>query len=151
MRIFAILAAGVFATGAFAQSQELIDAATAYADSPTQTKLINDMLSPEGVMAQMGLSGGQLTTEQQQKVAVIVSDELDKIKPQMREAMIMGMANTFTLEEIAALSEFYASPVGASAMTKMNPFMQQTMAALGPAFQSMQTNLGTRIPQALSE
>ncbi|MEL6839056.1 MAG: DUF2059 domain-containing protein [Pseudomonadota bacterium] len=151
MRFITIVAAGFFATSAVAQSQELIDAATEYANSPVQQDLLDSMLSPEGVMAQMGLVAGQLPPDQVEILARIVSEELATIRPAMEAAMINGMANSFTLEEITALNDFYSSPVGASAMSKMNPFMQDTMAALAPEFQKMQVNLARRVQEEMSQ
>lgn len=151
MRLVTLITVGFLATSAHAQSQELIEAATAYAKSPVQQALMDDMLSPEGVMAQMGLVGGGLPEEKVATLAQIVSEELAAIRPAMETAMINGMASSFTLEEITALNEFYSSPVGASAMAKMTPFMQQTMAELGPEFQQMQVNLGRRIEAEMAE
>ena len=151
MRIFTFIAFAFFASKATAQSQELIDAATAYVDSPVQQELMEDMLSPEGIMAQMGLFGGSMPQEKMDALAQIVSEELDTIKPALRQASINGMASNFSLEEIEALNAFYSSEHGASAMKKMNPFMQQTMAAMAPDFARMQGNLARRIEEELSE
>ncbi len=145
MRIIAALLALTLATASHAQDQERIEAATAYVDSPVQQALLDDMLSPEGITAQMGLAGDDLTAEQQARILQIVTEELATIRPEMRETMIDGLVETFTLEEIRALTEFYSSPVGVSAMKKMNPFMQRTMTSLAPAFQQMQEQLVKRL------
>ncbi len=150
MRLLTFVTASFIATSAYGQSQELIDAATAYANNPVQQELMNDMLSPEGVMAQMGLIGTGLPEDKLQALSQIVSEELANIRPAMEAAMINGMASSFTLEEITALNDFYSSPVGASAMSKMTPFMQQTMAELGPEFQKMQGSLARRVQEEMS-
>ncbi|WP_298921963.1 DUF2059 domain-containing protein [uncultured Roseobacter sp.] len=151
MRFLPILAVLALSTGAFAQDTERLEAAKAYVDSKGQQGLMDDMLSPEGVMASMGLLGDQLTPEQQTTVARIVSEELATIRPTMESAMISGMAENFTLDEINALADFYASEHGASAMRKMTPFMTQTMQSIGPAFQQMQANLARRIQEEFSK
>lgn len=150
MRLLTLIVASFLATSAHAQDQELIDAATAYANNPVQQELMDSMLSPEGVMAQMGLIGGAVPEDKVEALAQIVSEELATIRPAMQDAMISGMAKNFTLEEITALNDFYSSPVGASAMAKMTPYMQETMAELGPEFQRMQGNLARRIQEEMS-
>lgn len=151
MKLLTIVAAGFLATSAHAQSQELIDAATAYANNPVQQTLLDDMLSADGVMAQMGLIGGAVPADQLEVLSTIVSEELAVIRPELEAAMIDGMARTFTLEEISALNEFYSSEIGASAMSKMTPYMQESMTALAPAFQTMQTNIARRVQEELSK
>ena len=151
MKFLPLIAVAFLATSAHAQSQELIDAATDYDNNPVQQELMDSMLSPERVMAQMGLVGGSVPADKVEVLAQIVSEELATIRPAMEAAMINGMANSFTLEEITALNDFYSSPVGASAMGKMTPYMQETMAALGPDFQRMQGNLARRIQEEMSK
>lgn len=152
MRLLTIVVtAGFLATSAMAQDKALIDAATGYVNSPTQQKLLDDMLSPEGLMAQMGLAGPDIPQDRKERLALIVAEELSTIRTPMLDAMIQGMAATFTLEEIEALRAFYESPVGASAMAKMNPFMAKTMSDLGPAFQVMQQRLAERIQAEMSQ
>ncbi len=41
----------------------------------------------------------------------------------LRTAMIDAMANTFTVEEIEALTQFYSTPEGRSVMEKMSTYM----------------------------
>lgn len=151
MKKIALVCLLCLASTAVAQEQSQIDAARAYVETPVQQKLLEDMFSPAGIMAQMGLTGGRLSSEQQTIIAEIVSEELQALKPEIVDAMVNGMARNFSLEEIEALTAFYSSPVGASAMSKMNPFMQQTMAELGPSFQQMQSRLVPRIQAALKQ
>ncbi|MFL4470387.1 DUF2059 domain-containing protein [Tateyamaria armeniaca] len=151
MKKLVLLCVLALSTSAYAQDQSRLEAAKAYVETPVQQKLLNDMFSPAGVMAQMGLMGGQLTLAQQKTVAGIVSEELQSMKPSITTAMVEGMAQSFTLEEIEALTAFYSSPVGASAMSKMTPFMQQTLTSLGPEFQAMQARLIPRIKAELSK
>ena len=142
------LAALMLASPAYAD--EALDAATAFINSPVQQKLLNDMLSPEMVLAQMQANaGGALTQEQIDVLVKIVTEELNTIRPQMETAMIEGAAQAFTIDEINALNDFYNSEIGGSAMGKMTPYMQSTMGSLGPAIQSMQQNIARRAQEAL--
>lgn len=150
MRLATFLAALLLATAAPAQDDARRTAAQTYIDSEVQQGLIDDMLSTEGVMAQMGLVGADLPAEKMQALAAIVSEELATIRPELEDAMVEGMVETFTLAEIEALTAFYTSEEGASAMRKMNPFMAGTMQRVGPAFQEMQGNLARRLQAEMS-
>ncbi|MCY4181190.1 MAG: hypothetical protein OXD48_13130, partial [Litoreibacter sp.] len=100
------LAALMLANPVFAD--EATDAATSFINSPVQQKLLNDMLSPEMVLAQMQANaGGALNDDQISVLVRIVTEELNAIRPMMEEAMIEGAAEAFTIEEINALNEFY--------------------------------------------
>lgn len=151
MKIIAIICACCIATTVLAQDETRLDAATAYLNTPVQQKLMNDLLSPEGIMAQMGLVGDRFSAKQKEIISTIVSEEMQSIRPAMEEALVTGMASNFSLAEINALTEFYSSPLGATAMAKMTPFMQQTMAAMGPSFQQMQGRLAQRLQTELSK
>ncbi|MEM6407011.1 MAG: DUF2059 domain-containing protein [Pseudomonadota bacterium] len=133
-----------------AYADEVTDAATAFIKSPVQQNLLDDMLSPEMVLAQMQANAGGALSEDQISVLVrIVTEELTAIRPMMEEAMIEGAAAAFTIDEINALNEFYNSELGGSAMSKMTPYMQSTMGTLGPAIQAMQQNIARRAQEAL--
>ena len=125
------------------------DAATAFIESPVQQKLLDDMLSPEGLMAQFQAVQPQLPPDKTDEILQIVSEELNAFRPQMEAAMIKGAAEAFTVEEIEALTAFYSSPIGASAMSKMNPYMQSAMAEMTPGLQAMQGRVMQRVQEAL--
>lgn len=137
------------ATVGHAQTQEQLDAARAYMNTPVQQKLMEDMLSPEVLMAQMDPTGNLIPSDKKEIIATIISEEMLAMRPVMMESIVQGMATSFTLEEITALTEFYSSPLGASAMSKMAPFMHETMTAIGPEIQQMQLNVVKRIQAEL--
>ncbi len=149
MRILLLMLAFLLPSLSAAQDAERIDAATVFLKSKGQQALMKDMLSPEGVMAQMGLFAGQLPADKTARLAELVSEEMASIRPAMESAMVAGMADNFTLEEIRALADFYDSDVGASAMSKMRPFMAQTMQALSPDFLAVQQRLARRIQEEM--
>ena len=130
-------------------ADEATDAATAFIQSPVQQKLLNDMLSPEMVLTQMQALASQLPADKVDVLVKIVTEELGSIRPEMETAMISGAAQAFSVEEINALTEFYNSPLGASAMGKMTPYMQQTMGSLGPSMQQMQQRIVQRVQSEL--
>jgi len=139
------------AAPALADEVERRAAAEAYVDSPVQVHLMDDMLSTDAIMQQLGVVSADLDPAQLETIAAIVGEELQTLRGDMREAMISGMAETFSLEEITALTAAYSDPVVAGAMRKMNPLMQSTMARLGPSFLSMQSNVAQRVTEALEE
>ncbi len=132
-----------------AQADEATDAATAFIESPVQQKLLDDMLSPEMLMTQFQAMQVQIPEDKVQPVLNIVSEELNAIRPDMEAAMIAGAAAAFTVDEINALTEFYSSPLGASAMAKMNPYMQSTMGSMMPALQGAQGKIMQRVQAEL--
>jgi hypothetical protein len=132
-----------------AQDAERLAAAQAYVDSPVQVQLVNDLFSPEVIMAQLGLHGSGLTNAERTKIAQIVSDELQAVREDLRQATIAGMAKAFTLQEIEALNKAYSDPLVASAMLKMTPFMQTTMTEMAPSFARMQKRLEQRLKKEL--
>jgi len=140
-------AALMLATPVFAD--EAMDAATAFINSPVQQKLLNDRRNPEMVQTQMQALSEQLPADKVQVLVNIVNEELGSIRPEMETAMIEGAAQAFTIDEITALTDFYNSPLGSSAMGKMTPYMQQTMGALGPSMQAMQQRIVQRVQTEL--
>lgn len=132
-----------------AQADEVTHAATAFIESPVQQKLLDDMLNPEMLMTQFQAMNVQIPQDKVQPILNIVSEELDAIRPDMEASMIAGAAQAFTVDEINALTEFYSSPLGASAMAKMNPYMQSTMGAMMPALQSAQGKIMQRVQTEL--
>ena len=144
-----LLLAATLAFALPAQADEATDAATAFIESPVQQKLLDDMLSPEMLMTQFEAMNVQIPPEQLDVILVIVTEELNAFRPEMEQAMIAGAAQAFTVDEINALTEFYSSPLGASAMGKMNPYMQATMSSMGQGLQAMQGNIMQRVQEAL--
>lgn len=168
MRILTLIAIIFFSTSAFAQSEETsgvtslvvrrgslaesanvyassAEAANAYVSSPVLQGLMDSMMSLEAMKSTVGLIGNGLSPDQVHAIAQIVSEELATTRPAMETAIITGMTKNFTVEEISAWNEFFSSPVGASAMRKMTPFMDNTMRALRPDFAKFQGNIGRRI------
>ncbi len=132
-----------------AAADEVQDAAEAFINSPVQQKLLDDMLSPEVAMAQLQAMAPTMPPEVAERVLEIVVDEMTAFRPQMETAMITAAAQSFTIEEIAALNEFYSSPLGASAMGKMTPYMQAAMGEMGPGMQAMQGRIMQRVQEEL--
>jgi len=141
----------VSASMASAQSDdELRAAATRYVENPVQQQMLDDMLSPEAMVAQMQAMAPQLPDDALQVISQIASEELALLRPALEAAMIEGAVAAFTLEEIEALEAFYNTDLGASVMGKMQGYMATAMAAIGPEMAQMQGRVAQRVGEALS-
>lgn len=60
------------------------------------------------------------------------------LRPKLEAAMIRSAAETFSLDEIRALSAFYATPEGRAILLKMRPFIDGAMARVAPDLQAAQ-------------
>ncbi|MEZ5751651.1 MAG: DUF2059 domain-containing protein [Paracoccaceae bacterium] len=86
------------------------------ADLDTE-RLLQSMYNP--LLGQIEASGQRITDAQRTQVAELYRQE---ILPQMMDIMSSQdevMADLFTLEEITALRDFYATPLGRSVMSKL--------------------------------
>lgn len=144
-----IFAALTMAVALPAYADEVTDAATAFIESPVQQKLLDDMLAPEMIMTQFQAMNLPIPPENMETILTIVTEELNAFRPEMESAMIVGAAEAFSVEEINALTEFYSSPLGASAMGKMNPYMQATMGSMSKGLQGMQGKIMQRVQAEL--
>lgn len=151
MKFKAILFACVLGTAASAQDPALIDAARSYVKHPVQQNVIDDLFSPEGIMMQLESVTGAIPQDSRAKIAQIISEEMNAVRPQLEQSMIAAAAENFTMEEITALNAFYATGPGASAMSKMQSYMQSAMRPLGPVLQQAQENLFRRLQAELNK
>ena len=146
--LFALTMMGVSA--AHAQDDALREAVQRYVDSPVQQQMMDEMLSADAMIAQMRAMMPQLTEEQLEVVGRIGAEEMAALRPELEAAMVTAAVDTFSLEEILALEAFYNTPEGASVMTKMQPFMANTFAMIGPQMQEARIRIGQRVMTELS-
>lgn len=151
MKFKAILLACALGSGAYAQDPALLEAATAYVEHPVQQNVIDKLFSPASIMAQLESVTGDIPDAQRATVAQIISEEMNAVRPELEASMIRAAAENFTMEEITALNAFYATGPGASAMTKMQSYMQSAMRPMGPVLQKAQENLFRRLQTELSK
>jgi hypothetical protein len=142
----AVLALAFSATQALAQSA--LDLAEEYATMPEVQQMMDEMFSPESMIAQFEMNlpaSVVLTDDQRTRVGTLLSDTMNEMKPRMQEMMIAGSAKYFSVDELQALIDFYRSEHGASVMSKMQPFFQETMAQLAPEIQQKMQDVGPQI------
>ncbi len=141
-----MIAAALFATASFADDlAERRVAAASYLQSPAQQKMIDAMFAPDQMLGLLKAQAPNLTAEQLDAVAKIVSEELATIRTNMEKVMVDVAVDQFTLEELKALDAFYRSEVGEAVMLKMPGFMQNYMSGMGPDMARMQQNIGRRV------
>lgn len=141
MRRFVLAAALAVATALPAAADELGDLVQQYVNLPANQQMIDSMLSPEMLAQQfsMGLPPDmEVSDEKITQIGALLSSEMQKLRPDMMEAMANAMAAHFTKEEISALMAFYQDEHGASAMAKMQPYMADFTAQIMPKFAEMQ-------------
>lgn len=146
MRLALVLSLAL-AAPALAQeaSEEARAAAERYIRSDAMQTMLDEMISPEAMsQAVVAQFGDTLTPEQVDEIVAVSVEEVQSIQPAMEEAMIEAAARTFTVEEIEAQIEFYDSEVGASIMSKTQPFMTAFYEAIGPEMQAMNQRLMER-------
>ena len=124
-------------------------AAERYIKSEGQQRMLDQILSPEVMGAQLRAQFPQIPEDKMSTLVTIATEEIAKVRPQMEKAMIDAAVATFTAGEIRALDDFYRTPVGASVLTKMQPFMQRNFQAMAPTVQALQRNIAARASAVL--
>ncbi len=115
---------------------------------PQVQNMISSMFSPDAMGKQVALNlppSITLTDEQQNSIGVIMSEAMNDIRPRMEALLISSTAETFSVDELQALIDFYVSEHGATIMTKMQPLMASVMGELAPDMQALQAKVGPEI------
>lgn len=133
-----------------APAPELREAAQGYVDSQAMQTALDELLSTDTFVAQLEASGMRLDPEQTRTLAGIVDEEFADVRSELEEAMTVAAADAFTMEELAALNDFYASEEGRSIATKMTPFMQSFYEEIGPTLRETQEQIAMRAQEALN-
>ena len=123
---------------AFAQPEDVQSAAERYVALPAVQDMIRGLGAPELLAEELRahLPGAEdMPPEEIERMAAIVSDELDGVRPALERALVAAAVEHFTLEEIEAMIAFAASPVGSGVLEKAPGFAIDAMAAAGPQIQ----------------
>jgi hypothetical protein len=131
-------------------SDDRLQAAEGYVNSQAMQTALDELLSTDTFVAQLEASGMQLDADQTRTLAGIVDEEFAEVRPDLEEAMTAAAADAFTMDELAALNDFYASEEGRSIATKMSPFMQSFYEEIGPALRQTQEQIAMRAQEALN-
>ena len=146
LKLISAFACLFLATAALAQDarEDRVAAAERYVKSEGQQRMLDQMLSPQVLAAQLAAQFPQIPISKRDELAAIASEEISKIRPSMEAAIVEAAVEVLTAPEIAALDAFYRTPEGASVLTKMQPFMQSAFRAMGPAMREAQGAIARR-------
>lgn len=146
-RLAAALLAAALALPALAQDDPEARRAAAqrYMQSEAQQRMIEQTLSPDALVAQIGAMTPGLDDAAIRQIAAVASEELAPLLPKLEAAMVDAAVETFTVAEIEALDAFYRTPEGIAIAAKMQPFMQRALGALGPDLQQAQMRIMQRV------
>ena len=148
-QIFAALILATLALPAQADEAERRAAAEAYVALPDVQSMMDEMMSARTLASNLAASlppNVNATPAQIASIGAIMEEAMRPVRPELERAMVSSSVKNFTTEEILALTAFYQSPVGASVMSKMQPFMQDAMTAIAPSMQRLQQ---TVLPQII--
>lgn len=132
-----------------AQDAALVAAAESYISSPSQQDMIDRLLSPDSIRAQISSARPDIPVDLLVEVGKIASEELLAVRPQLEKSMVDAAVETFTLEEIEALDAFYRTPEGQSVLIKNATFMQTAMNSIAPEMRQVQQEIFTRVQQII--
>lgn len=135
-------------------AQDTLKLAQDYVSMPGVQKMMTDMFSPAALLAQFenGLPGGvTLRDDQRERIATLLSDAMQQLRPLLTSQMVEGAAKNFTVDELKALIAFYGSEHGASVMTKMQPYMQDVMVNVGPELNRAMQKITPEISKIIQE
>ena len=156
MRLAVLLLTATLALPAFAQDQTdgeeaRREAAENYVNSDSQQQILDQMLTPDAMVEQIRAMSPGVPDDVLTGIGQIAAEEMASIRPAMEQAMVEAAVETFTLEEIVAVHEFYETPEGASVMQKMQPYMQRAMTMLAPEMQEAQQRIMERGSELMQE
>lgn len=137
-----------------ALAQDRNELAQSYVNLPEVQAMIDDMFSPNAMAVQFRSNlpaGVTFPDENIQRVAIVLSDAMNTLRPRMTELMIASTSRNLSAEEIEALIAFYSSEHGAAIMSKMPLIMEEVMTGLAPELRATNANLGAEIQSILIE
>ena len=128
-----------------------MEAARAYVATEAQQTVIRQVASPEVIAAQLSAQFPNFTQDQVSQLSQIASEELGPMMKEMEQVMVESVAETFSLDEIEAITAFYETPEGLALANKTGPLMQAVFAKVGPQMQAAQQRIAQRTQELLSQ
>ncbi|WP_292023793.1 DUF2059 domain-containing protein [Maritimibacter sp. UBA3975] len=154
MRLAAALMLALVTAALPARAQDVRALAETYADLPEVQAMWDDVFSPLWLSNQFRLGVPpevEISNDQLDRIGVLLADQMEGLRPQMRAMMVETMAGAFSADEIAALVAFYQSKHGAAVMAKMPGFTTRYSAALAPMIQAAQQSVLPQISAIMAE
>jgi len=125
-------------------------ASVAHAQSPEQLAAADRMMAAQDVEAMMKDMTSNMSKQMPENVrAAFVAEMTDKaFMGRYKERMRTVMAQTFTVDEMNALADFYSKPIAKTAMAKMGGMMAQIMPFLQGEMPAMMKRIDEKMKQA---
>ena len=140
------------ATAASAQDVAVREAADAYVALPAVQDVIDDFLSPQALMAELAEAVPPETDRAtMQLLADAVAQELRALRDDVEAAMAGAAAETYTAEELQALTEFHATEIGAAVLAKQDAFTARYRDAIAPELERLRERLFSRAGELARE
>lgn len=140
----------ILGSAAAAQDAAKTEAARSFVGSAGQQAVLDKMLSVERVLQQTGLTPDRIPQGKEPAIRAIITEELAIIRPALEKEMADSAADVFSAAELEALTAFYQSEEGASAVGKMELFETVTLRAFGPAFNEARERMAGRLQKELT-
>ncbi len=150
--LITLVFAFAFVAGDVRADQATQKLAREYVDLPGVQKMLDDMLSPDAIAAQIAAkmpANAKIDNVKMRRISTVIHDELTAIRPRMEKVMTENVAEAFSAEELQALIDFYQSPHGSSIMAKMQPLFQNVLIELGPELQNSQRKMRLKIDEII--
>lgn len=96
-------------------------------------------------------SGTQLESDEVEALTRSLKEAFDRIRPELETLMVNAAIDTYTLDELQALNEFYDTAAGASAMMKADIFTQSFSVGAVPLFQQMFDKLNAQSEEQIAK
>lgn len=140
----------VVASATVAKDDPGLEAAVeAYLRSAVMQRMMDDMWSIDTLRSmlvlQLRAQGADLRGEQIEALTRILKEELERSRPQLMSVLRRVSIETFSLDEVQALNEFYSTSIGASAVLKAGAVMRSFSAAAAPEMQRLFKRLSSRL------
>lgn len=159
-RLSTVLAAGAFlailGTPALAGDDAALRAAAErHVRHPVMQATLDSVWSLEtirsGIVAQLQAQGISPRSDQIDALTSILREELVRMRPEF-ETLVTGVViETYALEELEALNEFYGTEVGASAVAKSGQMLGVFYTRAAPLFRRFGERVGPRIEAELGK
>ncbi len=109
--------------------------------------MMSNMMKQMGpaMMEQMRKSQPGINETQVKAVTEAMTESMDIYMPKMIDAMIPVYADTFSVEELTKMDEFYESPVGQSITAKIPVATQKMLPTIMPIIPEMQADMMKRL------
>lgn len=117
--------------------------------TPGMTRTMEALIDPETLAAQAVALYPQLDEAEVDRIASVLAERMTEIMPAMRKAFVASAAETFTLDELAAMRRYHESDQAASIAEKSDDYVQGALRRVGPALRALQGAIVADVVRAM--